>query len=43
LNELKPFILGIAIAMLFVGLIIWISPYGGQHEPLDILIRIYQQ
>ena len=43
MNELRPFILGIAIAMFAVGLIIWLSPYGDQHEPMDTLIRIYQQ
>jgi len=43
MNELRPFILGIAIAMLCVGLIIWLSPYGDQHEPMDTLLRIYQQ
>ena len=44
MNELRPIILGIALTMLCVGLIIWLSPYGGgQHEPIDILLRIYQQ
>ena len=43
MNELKPFILGLALAMLCVALIIWLSPYGSQHEPMDTLIRIYQQ
>ena len=43
MNELKPVILGIALTMLCVGLIIWLSPYGSQHEPMDTLLRIYQQ
>ena len=43
MNELKPVILGIALTMLCVGIIIWLSPYGGQHEPMDTLLRIYQQ
>lgn len=43
MNELRPIILGIALTMLCVGLIIWLSPYGGQHEPMDVLLRIYQQ
>ena len=43
MNELRPLILGIAITMLFVAGLIWLSPYGGQHDPMDILLRIYQQ
>ena len=43
MNELKPVILGIALTMLCVGLIIWLSPYGGQHEPMYALLKIYQQ
>jgi len=43
MNELRPLILGIAIAMLCVAAIIWLSPYGSQHEPMDVLLRIYQQ
>ena len=43
MNELRPLILGIALTMLCVGLIIWLSPYGSQHEPMDTLLRIYQQ
>ena len=42
MNELRPIILGIALTMLCVGLIIWLSPYGGQHEPLTWLIWFYQ-
>jgi hypothetical protein len=43
MNELRPLILGIALTMLCIGLIIWLSPYGSQHEPMDTLLRIYQQ
>ena len=43
MNELRPLILGIAIAMLCVAAIIWLSPYGSQHEPMDVLLRSYQQ
>ena len=43
MNELRPLILGIALTMLCVGLIILLSPYGGQDDPMDVLLRIYQQ
>ena len=42
MNELRPLILGIALTMLCVGLIIWLSPYGSQHEPIEMLEWLYR-
>ena len=42
MNELRPLILGIAIAMFAVGMIIWLSPYGSQHEPIEMLEWLYR-
>jgi len=42
MNELRPFILGLAIAMFAVGIIIWLSPYDSQHEPIRMLEWLYR-
>ena len=39
---MKELAIAILLAIIFAGLITWVSPYGSQHEPLEWLVWFYQ-
>tara|TARA_X000001036_G_C20108727_1_gene574261 strand:+ start:85 stop:222 length:138 start_codon:yes stop_codon:yes gene_type:complete len=39
---MKELAIAILIAITFTGWVVWASPYGSQHEPLESLLWIYQ-
>ncbi len=35
-------ITSVLLAAIFIAFIVWYSPYGSQHEPIDWILWIYQ-